>query len=80
MLIDTNCSCSVFLGQETETRISIVRLFGNKCGDIVVFECAMGYYLTDGGQQRSSVCLDGKWTAVSFSCQGKLCPHNYSMH
>lgn len=48
----------------------IVYVTGTRCGDIVIFECVMGYYMISGGQQRTAVCLGGQWTVQQVTCLG----------
>ena len=61
-----NCTCSSLMNNTEYT----VQVTGQKCGDIAIFECIIGYYMKEGGQQRTAVCLNGFWSVTTVRCQG----------
>ncbi len=63
----SSCKCNSLSGGSNYT----VHISGTKCGDVAIFECAIGWYMAEGGQQRTAVCLYGNWTVTTVQCLGK---------
>jgi hypothetical protein len=66
MCVGKSCSCPSLSGGYNYT----LRVTGTKCGDIAIFECSMGWFMMEGGQQRTAVCLYGNWTVTTVQCIG----------